>query len=68
MMAALDTFRFLSDYLYDRISPSVPIGYGEGDSSPKKRSESMLCTLFRDQMYAAGDGYFLYGENGLVYV
>lgn len=68
MMAALDTFRFLSDYLYGRISPSVPIGYGEGDSSPKKRTEAMLCTLFRDHMYAAGKGYFLYGDNGLVYV
>lgn len=67
-MASNKTFRFLSDYLYERISVSVQENFGEGDSSPKKRNEAMLCKLFRNHMYASGAGYFLYGDNGVLYV
>lgn len=28
----------------------------------------MLCRLFRNHMYASGAGYFLYGDNGVIYV
>lgn len=67
-MASSSTFKFLSDYLYDRISVSVQENFGDGDSSPKKRNEAMLCKLFRNHMYASGVGYFLYGDNGVLYV
>lgn len=67
-MASSKTFSFLSGYLYECISKSVQINFGDGDSSPKKRNEAMLCRLFRNHMYASGVGYFLYGDNGLLYV
>ena len=41
-----DTFEYLTDYLYDRISPSVKPGYGEEDNSPTKNKEAELCDLF----------------------
>lgn len=66
-MATSETFRFLSEYLHERISKSVPPGFGDGDGSPKKRKEAMLCRLFRNHMYADGAGYFLYGDNGVLY-
>lgn len=67
-MASKRTFDFLSEYLYERISASVSPNFGDSDNSPKKRNEAMLCRLFRNHMYASGPGYFLYGENGVLYV
>lgn len=67
-MASSKTFKFLSEFLFERISKSVPLKFGDGDSSPRKRSEAMLCRLFRNHMYADGAGYFLYGDNGVLYV
>ena len=41
-----ETFEYLVDYLYERISPSVEIGFGKEDNSPKKSKEAELCDLF----------------------
>ena len=61
-------FDFLSKYLFDRLSVSVPAKYGYDDVSPKKNVEAMLCDLFEKHVYKSGDGYFLIGGNGMIYV
>lgn len=63
-----DTFEYLTDYLYDRISPSVKPGYGEEDNSPKKNKEAELCDLFEHYTYMNGDGALLMSDSGVLYV
>lgn len=67
-MISEETFNMLSDFLLDKISPTIPPGYGEDDISPKKKTEAQLCKLFENYVYAAGMGYFLMGKNGVLYV
>ena len=63
-----DTFEYLTEYLYDRISPSVKPGYGEEDNSPKKNKEAELCDLFEHYTYMNGDGALLMSDSGVLYV
>lgn len=63
-----DTFDYLSDFLYDKISPSLESNFGIGDTSPKKDKEAELTKLFRTYIYRAGMGYFLMNASGVIYV
>lgn len=66
-MVSKETTKFLSDFLYDNISVSVPVGYGDGDASPKKDKEGNLVLLFEKYIYGANLGYFLMSESGVLY-
>ena len=63
-----ETFEYLVDYLYERISPSVEIGFGKEDNSPKKSKEAELCDLFEHYVYMNGEGTFLLSDSGVLYV
>lgn len=67
-MVSGETTKFLADFLYDKIGKSVPVGFGDGDSSPKKDKEANLCDLFETYTYSAGMGYFLMSKSGVMYV
>lgn len=67
-MVTKETTQFLIDYLYDRISPSVKEGFGDGDASPKKDKEGQLGLLFEKYIFRANLGYFLMSDSGVLYV
>lgn len=67
-MAKIGTMDYLVEYLYSTISPSITSEYRSEDDSPKKRKEASLIRLFRNYVYGSGAGYFLLGENGVLYV
>lgn len=67
-MVSEETTKYLSDFLYDKISKSVQKDYGLGDVSPKKDKEAELCDLFETYIYAANLGYFLMSGSGVMYV
>lgn len=67
-MAKIGTMDFLVDYLVDNIRPSITPELRSDDDSPKKRKEAALTSLFRNWVYEAGNGYFLLGGNGVLYV
>lgn len=67
-MVSDETYEFIVDYLYERISPSVGGSYGEDDVSPKKDKEANLCDLFESYVYMDGQGYFLLSDTGVLYV
>lgn len=67
-MVSIQTTKYLADYLYKEISLSIPVNYGDGDTSPKKDKEANLCDLFEDFIYMADGGYFLMSESGVIWV
>lgn len=67
-MISAGTFEYLSEYLRDKISPSIEPNYGFGDQQPKKDKEAELTRLFRNWVYRNGMGYFLMNKSGVVYV
>lgn len=67
-MAQKGTLGYLVDYLCRSIEPSITDDYGAEDDKPKKNKEARLTSLFRNWVYESGNGYFLLGSNGVLYV
>lgn len=67
-MVSDETFDSLVSYLSGTIGVSVNVGYGEGDTAPKKDKEAALCDLFEHYTYMDGKGYFLLSGSGVLHV
>lgn len=67
-MAQKGTFDFLVSHLCGKIEPSLTPSDLSDDDKPQKRKEARFTRIFRNWIYESGEGYFLLGGNGVLYV